>query len=117
MHALIIEDEALIAVTIEEVLRDCGFTSFAFAASTEQAITHAQRTCPDLITADVELNPGNGIEAVNLICPGPNIPVIFITGCAAEVESKMPLVQCILKPFRAEALITAVQTALTAALI
>ena len=28
MHALIIEDDELIVMTIEEVLRDCGFTSF-----------------------------------------------------------------------------------------
>ena len=42
MHALIIEDESLIAMTIEHTLRDCGFTSFDFAASSEAAIAAAE---------------------------------------------------------------------------
>lgn len=35
MHALIIEDEAIIAMAIEDALRDCGFTSFSFATTVE----------------------------------------------------------------------------------
>ena len=112
MHALIIEDEALIAMTIEEVLRDCGFASFDLATSTEEAIACARRTCPDLITADVELKPGSGIEAVNSICSGPSIPVIFVTARAEEVAHKMPLYPWIMKPFLPDALMKAVETAL-----
>ena len=112
MHALIIEDEALIAMTIEEVLRGCGFTSFDFAMSSEEAIGFSKSTCPDLITADVELNPGSGIEAVNVICSGPSIPVIFITGTPDEVTSKMPLHPIVVKPFTVEAVVTAVEVAL-----
>ena len=41
MHALIIEDESLIAMAIEEVLRGCGFSSFDFAVSAEEATTLA----------------------------------------------------------------------------
>jgi CheY-like chemotaxis protein len=113
MHALIIEDEPLIAMTIEEVLRDCGFTSFDLAVSSEQAVAFAGSKCPDLITADVELRPGSGIEAVNLICTGPSIPVIFITGSSDEVTEKVPQYPFIRKPFRAEMLVDAVKLALT----
>ena len=35
MHALIIEDEALIAMAIEDALRGCGFTSFDIAVSAD----------------------------------------------------------------------------------
>ena len=74
MHALIIEDDPLIAMSIEDILTECGFTSFDVVDSTEQALTAARRRCPELITADVELNPGSGIDAVEQICGGPPIP-------------------------------------------
>ncbi len=88
MHALIIEDESLIALAIEEALRDCGFTSFDLAVSAEEAVAAATRRCPDLITADVELRPGCGIEAVHSICSEAAIPVLFITGSPNEGQGK-----------------------------
>lgn len=99
MHALIIEDEALIALAIEDALRDCGFTSFDFAVSTEAAVASATRRCPDLITADVKLRPGCGIDAVQSICSERPIPVLFITGSPAEVRMRMPSHALIQKPF------------------
>ena len=41
MHALIIEDEMMIAAAIELVLRDCGFNSFDIASSSYEAIRAA----------------------------------------------------------------------------
>ncbi|MEP6982655.1 MAG: response regulator [Sphingomicrobium sp.] len=112
MHALIIEDESLIAISIEEILGDCGFTSFDNATSCEEAIGAAHLKCPALITADVKLNPGSGIEAVNAICSGPPIPVIFITGSPSEVASLMPHHPLIAKPFNSETVMAAVKLAL-----
>ena len=43
VHALIIEDEFMIATVIEYVLRDCGFDSFDIAVSSEAAIAAAAR--------------------------------------------------------------------------
>ena len=99
MHALIIEDESLIAMAIEDALRGCGFTSFEVAVSAEEAVTAAARRCPDLITADVELRPGCGIAAVQSICSGQPIPVLFITGSPGEVRIRMPGQALIEKPF------------------
>ena len=82
MHVLIIEDEPLIAMSIDDTLRDCGCASFDFATSVEQAVAAAKIRCPDLITADVQLSPGCGIDAVAAICGGAPIPVIFITSAA-----------------------------------
>jgi CheY-like chemotaxis protein len=112
MHALIIEDEFLIAMTIEDVLRDCGFTSFDIAASHENAVAAATKRCPDLITADVQLRPGSGIAAVEIICGGPRVPVIFITGNIAEVRARLPDHQALNKPFSETTLIAAVAIAL-----
>ncbi|MEO6360503.1 MAG: response regulator [Sphingomicrobium sp.] len=113
MHALIIEDESLIAMTIEGILGDCGFTSFDVASSSDEAIRAAELRCPALITADVELRPGSGIDAVNAICIGPPIPVIFITGSPNEVVSRMPHHPLITKPFTSEAVIKAVRLVMT----
>lgn len=112
MHVLIIEDEPLIAMLIEDALRDCGCTSFAFAASVEQAVAAATARCPDLITADVQLSPGCGIDAVAAICGGPAIPVIFITGTAAEVDARRPGSIIVHKPFNEAALKTALGRAI-----
>lgn len=112
MHALIIEDESLIAMSIEGILEDCGFTSFDVVSSTEQAIAAARLRCPELITADVQLNPGCGIDAVDQICGGPPIPVIFITGSPSQVASRKPNHPLIVKPFTREAVSKAVRLAL-----
>ena len=101
MHALIIEDESLIAMAIEDALRGCGFTSFDFAASTDEAVAAAARKCPDLITADVVLRPGCGIATVQSICSARPIPVLFITGSPGEVMTRMPGHLLVEKPFTA----------------
>ena len=112
MHALIIEDENLIAMAIEDTLRDCGFTSFDLAVSAEEAIAAAARKCPDLITADVELRPGCGIAAVQSICSEQPIPVFFITGSPGEVRIRMPGHALVEKPFRADNIRDATRLAL-----
>jgi len=100
LHALIIEDDGLIAIMIEDALSDCGFSSFDVAASLKEAVTAARNRCPDLITADVELKPGSGIDAVQTICSEKPIPVIFITGRADDAWSRMPQHPVLSKPFR-----------------
>lgn len=112
MHALIIEDEFLIAMSIEDILRDCGFSSFDLSISADAAVAAAARTCPDLITADVELKPGCGIAAVQSICSGRPIPVIFITGTPGEVTIRMPGHALVEKPFGAEGLMEMVKLVL-----
>ncbi|MCY7397997.1 MAG: response regulator [Sphingomonas bacterium] len=112
MHALIIEDESLIAFSIEGVLRDYGFQSFDVAASAQAAIDAAARRRPDLITSDVRLRPGCGITAVELICERPSIPVVFITGNPADVTRRLPNHHVLSKPFCETSLISAVASAM-----
>jgi len=112
MHALIIEDEALFAAVIEFILRDCGFKSFDVAISSDGAIAAASKRRPDLITADVALEGGTGIEAVSAICPKPSIPVIFITGSALEIRDRVPDYPVLSKPFSQQTLTYAVAASL-----
>lgn len=112
MHALIIEDESLIAFAIEDALRSCGFTSFDFAVSAEDAVAAVASKCPDLITADVQLRPGCGITAVQSICSEQAIPVLFITGSPGQVRIRMPGHALVEKPFTADHIMEATKLTL-----
>lgn len=104
MRALIIEDEPIIAMAIEDLLRECGFDSFDLASTPQSAFDAVARECPDLITSDVQLMPGSGIDTVSTICSDTRIPVIFITGNVADVTSRMPDTAALAKPFSEEIL-------------
>lgn len=99
MHALIIKDEFLIAALIEDALRERGFTSFDIAVSDREALAAANLRCPDLITSDVQLQPGCGITTVLTICSQTVIPVIFITGKMDDVRRRAPQHVVLAKPF------------------
>lgn len=99
MHALIIEDEFLTAQLIEDRLRELGYSSFAIAMNEEEAVAAASERCPDLITSDVQLSAGCGIDAVQRICDEKPIPVLYITGSAMVVRDRCPWAVVIQKPF------------------
>ena len=85
-HALIVEDELIIAVGLQSLLAEFGFTSFAFASTERQALEQARLCCPDLITIDLGLMAGDGAAAMRAIddeC-GP-LPVIYVTGSPTAV--------------------------------
>jgi CheY-like chemotaxis protein len=102
MHALIIEDEPLIALLIEDHLRAIGYSSVDFAVTEAEAVDSARRHCPDLVTSDVRLAQGSGIAAVEAICDGRHVPVVFITASAWAVRERISDAVVIAKPFVAE---------------
>jgi len=108
MHALIIEDEPFIALWIEDHLRRLGYTSFDFAVTEAEAVAAARLRCPDLITSDVRLPQGCGIAAVETICGGTPIPVVFITSCGWEVRQRMSDAIVVQKPILAADLTRAI---------
>jgi CheY-like chemotaxis protein len=99
VHALIIEDEFLTSQLIEDRLRELGFASFSFATDEEEAVSAARKRCPDLITSDVQLASGCGIDAVLRICDEKPIPILYITGAASMVRERCPSAVVIQKPF------------------
>lgn len=104
MHALIIEQDVWVIVMIEDVLRELGYTSFDSAASVEAAILSAERHCPDLITSDLRLDSGTGIDAVRHICSSAPIPVVFITATPWEVKGRVKAAAIVPKPFGRDSL-------------
>ncbi|MCE2576515.1 response regulator [Komagataeibacter sp. FNDCR2] len=77
---LIIEDEPIIAMDIEELVRQCGHTIAGVASSEAEAVRLARETRPGLILADINLGDGgDGMSAVSSILRHQDIPVIFVT--------------------------------------
>jgi CheY-like chemotaxis protein len=99
MHALIIEDEPIIALLIEDHLRSIGCTSVDFAVTEAEAVAAARIRAPDLITSDVRLAEGCGIAAVQTICNERPIPVVFITATGWEVRARIRDAVVLAKPF------------------
>jgi len=112
MHALVIEDEVMIATEIEFVLRECGFATVDIACSMGAAVDAAAANCPDLITADVDLRPECGIETVRTIGPQSATPVIFITANAVEARRRVPQNTVLPKPFSEQTLAYTIRAAL-----
>jgi CheY-like chemotaxis protein len=77
---LIIEDEPVIAMDIQAVVERLGHRVFGVARTRAQAVREAERTRPGLILADIQLaDKSSGLDAVNDILEGFEVPVIFIT--------------------------------------
>jgi DNA-binding response OmpR family regulator len=112
MHAFIIEDDYLIGQSLQDFLEPLGFSRFSFARSEDAAVMGAGGQPIDLITADVRLLPGNGLDAVREICKTRDIPVVFITGYADELIGRAPDAIVVQKPIREDELKLAVQKAL-----
>lgn len=111
-HALIIEDEFLLAFAVEEALSQLGYSTFEIATTMVGAISAAERQCPDLIVADHRILDGTGTEAVMTICSERVIPVVFVTGSGSEVREHLPDALIVPKPVTLPHLEAAVNAAL-----
>ena len=107
-HVLIIEDEPLVAMSIQDILASQGATSFEIVETEKAAVLAATANEPRIITSDVKLLEGTGPAAVREIHKrlGP-IPVIFITGTPEECRPCNPPGSIVPKPFTAHAIIAA----------
>lgn len=86
-HVLIIEDEPVIALELELLLADIGFTTFDVADTPEDALACAREKRPDLITADYRILGGTGVTAVEMITTAIGEPrVIYVTGNAGQFD-------------------------------
>ncbi len=77
---MIIEDEPLIAMDIEDMVKGLGHNVTGIARTHSEAVELYHRTSPRMVLADIQLADGSsGIDAVNDILKNSTIPVIFIT--------------------------------------
>ena len=113
-HALIIEDEMLIALEVESLLYDFGFASCDIVDNPDDAVRSAVAHRPDLVTADLRIVGGSGLDAMAAITArlGP-VPHIYVTGNADMLAGRTaaPVVD---KPLTRRALAEACQRACAA---
>lgn len=111
----IIEDEAMIAAHLSEIVMSLGHTAVAVATTRADAVEMARQQEFGLILADIRLADGSsGIDAVNEIRKTWNGPVIFITAYPESLltGAGQEPVFLIPKPFRAELVKAVVSQAL-----
>lgn len=79
-RVLIIEDEPIIAMDIETIVRDLGHEVTGVAVTRDEAVALAMDDRPGLVLADIQLaDDSSGIDAVKDILSEFQVPVIFIT--------------------------------------
>ena len=81
VRVLVIEDEAVIALDVADIVRNAGHEVVGIAATEKAAIDLAKKHSPHLVLADIQLRGADsGISAVNQIMKSMSVPVIFVTG-------------------------------------
>jgi CheY-like chemotaxis protein len=104
-RVLIIEDEAMIALDLENLVTELGHEVVGIAATRNDAVAVALAKRPGLVLADINLGEGGlGTDAVSDILNNFDIPVIFITAYPEKLltgERREPT-YLIAKPFLPE---------------
>jgi CheY-like chemotaxis protein len=115
---LIVEDEALVASYIEEVLAESGFVVAGIAASGPEALSLAAENRPLLALVDIRLTgPIDGIELACLLRQKHGLPAIFLSGLADPQTTQRAVAAQPLgflqKPFLPSQVFNAIERALT----
>jgi CheY-like chemotaxis protein/DNA-directed RNA polymerase specialized sigma24 family protein len=115
VRVLVIEDEAVIALDVADIVRNAGHEVVGIAATEKAAVELAKKHSPHLVLADIQLRGSDsGISAVKQIMGSMTVPVIFVTGyperllTGAQVEPAF----VISKPFDPDLLRAAIAQAL-----
>jgi DNA-binding response OmpR family regulator len=107
---LIVEDDPLIAISLQMVLEDEGYEVCGVAATECQAISLGSTHRPDVAVVDARLAEGSGIEAGRRLLDG-ETRVVFATAYASEIAREFPGmgVPVIEKPYDAQLIVRTVR--------
>jgi len=114
---LIVEDDLVIAMDIEEILRSLDYDVISSVDTGEKAIKVAKTNKPDIVLMDIQINGDmDGIETADIIRSRFGTPVIFSTANLnidriEQLNFKMPF-GYIFKPIRKKDLKKAIEVAL-----
>ena len=103
-RVLIVEDEALVAMDVEDALTQAGYDVCGVASSEAQALSMADRTHPQFAIVDINLNPGDGRVVARLLRRRHGTAVLFATGQYDDIRrlDNSGAIACLPKPYRAE---------------
>lgn len=116
-RVLVVEDERLVAMNLENRLRDLSYHVVGSVATGEAALDVAPILMPDIVLMDVYLaGPLKGTAAAKLLWERYQLPVIYLTAHADDAtvnEAKQSTPYgYIVKPYRPEQIHAAIQLAL-----
>ena len=114
---LIVEDETIVAMTIEDALQEMGYSVVGTVSTAEDAIKIAGDARPDLILMDIRIQgEKDGIAAAEEITAQYHIPIIYLTAHADEKTFKRAMKTqpygYLIKPFRDRELHSTIEIAL-----
>jgi len=116
-NILVVEDESIVAKSIQEKLNNLGYSVPAVVSSGAGAIKEAEKIHPDLILMDIKLEGDiDGIEAAKQIRRLYDIPIVYLTAYAdEEILQRAKITEpygYILKPFEERELLGNIEIAL-----
>jgi len=110
LRILIVEDDAMVATVLAEMLVGLQHDICGIATTESDAVNVAARCKPDMMIIDVVLRAGSGMAALETIRRSGPIPYIMMSGAGLPSDAVM-----LRKPFREADLVRALECALTAA--
>jgi DNA-binding response OmpR family regulator len=109
---LIVEDEALLAFLLEDILQEAGCTVLGPAYDVSAAFAAINRMKPDAVTLDLNLSGESGIPIADLLLQRGIPYVIASANSPSNLPPRHAHVGYLIKPFCGEALVNALLKAL-----
>jgi CheY-like chemotaxis protein len=114
---LIVEDETIVAMTLEDALQGMGYSVAGTVSTAEDAIKMAGEARPDLILMDIRIQgEKDGIAAAEMINSLYHIPIVYLTAHSddktLERAVKTQPYGFLIKPFRERELHSTIEIAL-----
>lgn len=82
---LIVEDEAIVALDLREIITELGYTVLAVAASADEAIAQVTARCPAVVLMDIRIRgTRDGIDTAAVLRAQFDVPVIYLTAHADD---------------------------------
>ena len=115
LRVLVVEDDALIAMLLAELLAGMGHDVCATAATEAEAVSAATRYHPDLMIVDAGLGRGSGVSAMEEILRAGPVAHVFVSGDTDNIQRRRSDAIVVRKPFREAELARAIDAALASA--
>ncbi len=109
LRILVVDDDAMIAALLAEMLDDMGHSVCGIEATEAGAVRAALRCNPDLMIVDARLREGSGVAAVAAVHQSKTVAHILISG--DRIPTGLPHAIKLQKPFMQRDLVGAIARA------
>jgi response regulator NasT len=116
-RVVIADDESIIRMDLKEMLSGLGYQVVGEAGDGRQAISLARELKPDLVIMDIKMPEMDGITAAKILTEERIAPVLLLTAYSQQElvqgAREAGVVGYIVKPFRQDELMPAIEVALS----